>query len=92
MGSDLYTQFAKARETVDEGDAILQKRLKALMFNGPAKSLTATQVAQPAIVCHSIALLRVFESECGFKVSDCELALGHSLGEYSALVATESIR
>lgn len=92
MGSDLYTQFVTARTVIDECDAILQKKLKSLMFNGPAKALTATQIAQPAIVCHSIALLRVFESECGFKVSDCELALGHSLGEYSVLVATESIR
>jgi [acyl-carrier-protein] S-malonyltransferase len=53
--------------------------------------LTLTANAQPAILCHSIALLRVLESEYGFKVKNCTYAMGHSLGEYSALVATDAI-
>lgn len=57
---------------------------------GPQSLLTCTANAQPAILCHSIALLRILQ-ENGLDVKSCTYALGHSLGEYSALVATQAL-
>lgn len=91
MGADIYKSFPAARLVIDECDAAVGGGLKQLMFEGPMPSLTSTENAQPAILCHSIALLRVLESEFGFNVRSFSCALGHSLGEYSALVATDSI-
>jgi [acyl-carrier-protein] S-malonyltransferase len=58
------------------------------MFEGPAETLTLTENAQPALMAHSLAVLRVLESEGGFKLADRAVVVaGHSLGEYSALAA-----
>ncbi|KAG0375179.1 hypothetical protein BGX24_009431, partial [Mortierella sp. AD032] len=66
--------------------------LKRVMFEGPQEELTRTENAQPAILTTSIALLRVLESEKGLDLKEsCRFALGHSLGEYSALVATRAL-
>jgi [acyl-carrier-protein] S-malonyltransferase len=92
MGSDIYDKYPSAKHVVDTCNTLLEFRLKDIMFKGPAGVLTSTKHAQPAIVCHSIALLRVLEQELGFKVEKCQVALGHSLGEYSALVATKSLK
>lgn len=62
------------------------------MFEGPQEELTRTENAQPAILTTSIALLRVLETEQGLDLKEsCRFALGHSLGEYSALVATRAL-
>lgn len=62
------------------------------MFEGPQEELTRTENAQPAILTTSIALLRVLETEHGLDLKEsCRFALGHSLGEYSALVATRAL-
>ena len=66
--------------------------LKRVMFEGPQEELTRTENAQPAILTISIALLRVLETEQGLDLKkQCQFALGHSLGEYSALVATRAL-
>ncbi|CAG8462461.1 9354_t:CDS:10, partial [Ambispora gerdemannii] len=92
MGKDLYASFASAREVFDEADDALGGGFKDLMFGGLQQKLTLTENAQPSILSVSIAILRVLEEEFGFDVSSaCTYALGHSLGEYSALVATKSI-
>ena len=92
MGMDIYNSFESAKSVIDTCDEILGKTLKRLMFEGPPQTLTETSNAQPAIACHSIALLSVLEAEKGFKVSDCAMAMGHSMGEYTALVATKSLK
>lgn len=93
MGSDIYSKYPPSKSIIDTADALLPNaHLKSLMFSGPAADLTQTPNAQPAIVCHSIGLLKALEKQKGFKVQECEMALGHSLGEYSALVATESLK
>lgn len=62
------------------------------MFEGPQEELTRTENAQPAILTTSIAMLRVLETEQGLDLKEsCRFALGHSLGEYSALVATRAL-
>jgi [acyl-carrier-protein] S-malonyltransferase len=85
MGADLYRDFAIARAVFDEADDTLGFKLSRLCFEGPEDELRLTANAQPAILTTSIAALRVLEAES--KVQP-EIAVGHSLGEYSALVAT----
>ncbi|KAG9069799.1 hypothetical protein KI688_009124 [Linnemannia hyalina] len=92
MGKDLYDTYSVARQVVDEADDALGGTLKHVMFDGSQEDLTRTENAQPAILTTSIAMLRVLESERGFKIEEsCKHALGHSLGEYSALVATKAV-
>ncbi|KAF9907276.1 hypothetical protein EC991_011177 [Linnemannia zychae] len=69
-----------------------KRSLKRVMFEGPQEELTRTENAQAAILTTSIALLRVLETEKGLDLKEsCQFALGHSLGEYSALVATRAL-
>ncbi len=88
MGRDLAAAFAPAREVFEEVDEALGERLSKLMFAGPIEELTLTRNAQPALMAHSLAVLRVLEREGRFVLTDkAALVAGHSLGEYSALAA-----
>jgi [acyl-carrier-protein] S-malonyltransferase len=88
MGRDLAAAFAAAREVFEEVDDTLRQKLSKLMFEGPAEDLSLTQNTQPALMAHSLAVLRVLEREGGFALADrAVLVAGHSLGEYSALAA-----
>jgi [acyl-carrier-protein] S-malonyltransferase len=88
MGRDLSTAFAAAREVFQEVDDTLKQKLSKLMFEGPAEELVLTENTQPALMAHSIAVLRVLEAEGGIDIkSRAIVAAGHSLGEYSALCA-----
>lgn len=86
MGSDVYGE-AVVRATFDTASAVLGYDLAALCFAGPAETLARTDVTQPALLTVSIALYRLAR-ERGLQY---EAALGHSLGEYSALVATGAL-
>jgi [acyl-carrier-protein] S-malonyltransferase len=88
MGRDLAAAFAAAREVFEEVDDTLGQKLSKLMFEGPAEELTLTENAQPALMAHSLAVLRVLEREGHFLLPDRAVVVaGHSLGEYSALAA-----
>ena len=88
MGRDLAAAFPAARETFQEVDEALKQKLSRLMFEGPPEELTLTANAQPALMAHSVAVLRVLEREGGFDLAArVALVAGHSLGEYTALVA-----
>ncbi len=88
MGRDLAGAFAAAREVFQEVDDTLGQKLSAIMFEGPAETLTLTENAQPALMAHSLAVLRVLETEGKFKLAyRAVVVAGHSLGEYSALAA-----
>ena len=91
MGHALAQRYTVARETFAEADAILGFSLSELCFNGPADLLTATQNAQPAILTASVAALRVLSAERP-ELSAPTCVAGHSLGEYSALVAAGALR
>ena len=92
MGSDLAAAFSAAREVFGEVDDTLGQRLSKLMFEGPIEELTLTQNAQPALMALSVAVVRVLAAEGGVKVGDvATLVAGHSLGEYSALVASGAL-
>ncbi|WP_135467896.1 ACP S-malonyltransferase [Crenalkalicoccus roseus] len=91
MGRDLAAAFPAAREVFEEVDEALKQRLSRLMFEGPAEELTLTANAQPALMAHSVAVLRVLEREGGFSLPGrVALVAGHSLGEYSALTAARA--
>lgn len=88
MGKDLADAFAPAREVFQEVDDALSQKLSKLMWEGPESDLTLTENAQPAIMAHSMAVLRILEKEMGLDVAKhAYLVAGHSLGEYSALCA-----
>src|SRR6267142_5964782 len=88
MGKDLAEKFPAARQVFEEADRELGFALSELCFNGPAEQLQLTENTQPAILTVSIAALRAMETE-GFPKPD--FVAGHSLGEYSALVAAGSL-
>jgi [acyl-carrier-protein] S-malonyltransferase len=88
MGAELAAASAVAREVFQEVDEALSQKLSALMFEGPEDQLTLTENAQPAIMAHAIAVLRILEQEGGLSLTaKGECVAGHSLGEYSALCA-----
>jgi len=91
MGQALAEGYPVARDTFAEADTILGFALSALCFSGPAETLTETRNAQPALLTTSIAALRALQTARPALPSPCCVA-GHSLGEYSALVAAGALR
>jgi [acyl-carrier-protein] S-malonyltransferase len=91
MGRDLAAAFTAAREVFQEVDDTLNQKLSKLMFEGPGEDLILTENTQPALMAHSLAVLRVLEKEGGFTLRQKAVVVaGHSLGEYSALAAAGS--
>ena len=88
MGQELAKQFEVARETFEEADEALGFSISKLCFEGPEEDLKRTENTQPALVATSVAALRVLRS---LGVGVPAFVAGHSLGEYSALVAAESL-
>ena len=89
MGKDLCAQFAVAKQTFAEADDALGSGLSELCFYGPEGDLKLTENTQPAILTTSVAALRVLESETAMRPA---FVAGHSLGEYSALVAVDALQ
>ncbi len=87
MGSKLYETSDIAKNLFESANNILGYNIKDLMLNGPIESLTSTENAQPALLTSSYAYYKHF-TDSGNKVDACA---GHSLGEYTALVAAEVI-
>jgi [acyl-carrier-protein] S-malonyltransferase len=88
MGTELAAASAAAREVFEEVDEALGQNLFQIMAEGPEETLTLTENAQPAIMAHAIAVLRVLEREGGIAIADtADFVAGHSLGEYTALCA-----
>jgi [acyl-carrier-protein] S-malonyltransferase len=88
MGRDLYENFEVARETFEEADDALGFEISSICFDGPEEELRLTANTQPAILTVSASALRVLQSEIDLAPN---LLAGHSLGEYSALVAGGAI-
>jgi len=85
MGKDFYDQFPTARKMYQTANEILGFDLSRVSFEGPEDSIKQTRVTQPAIFVHSLVALEILKEKLGNL--DCQMAAGHSLGEYSALVA-----
>ena len=88
MGRDVFERSQAARETFEAADTALGFSLSKIIFEGPESELRRTELQQPAILTTSIALLRALEEIVPVLP---DFVLGHSLGEYSALVAVEAI-
>ena len=92
MGKEIYDNHIAAREVFEEVNDSLSKNLSDIIFNGPQETLTLTENAQPSIMCVSMAVMRVLEEEFKFNTRDhISYFAGHSLGEYTALAASNSI-
>jgi len=86
MGKDLYESSAEAKELFEQANDILGFRITDIMFEGTAEQLKETKVTQPAVVLHSVILAKTLGDS--FKP---EMVAGHSLGEFSALVANGTL-
>jgi [acyl-carrier-protein] S-malonyltransferase len=84
MGKDLADKYPVAKQTFDEADEALGYKLSTVCFEGPEDQLRLTEITQPAILTVSIAALRVLET----RIPKPSYVAGHSLGEYSAHVAS----
>ena len=87
MGMALAETEPEAKKTLQEADKILGFPLSAIMMDGPEDRLRLTEYTQPAILTHSIMVVRAL----GFKLPKPDFVAGHSLGEYSALAASGAI-
>lgn len=91
MGKAIYDEFAPARSVFEEVDEALREKLSDLIFSGDIQDLTLTANVQPALMCVSMAVIRVLRS-LGFRLGEHAVCVaGHSLGEYSALAAAEAL-
>lgn len=86
MGKELYEQSAEAKALFEQANEILGFRITDIMFNGTEEDLKETKVTQPAIFLHSVILAKVLGPS--FKP---DMVAGHSLGEFSALVAAGAL-
>jgi [acyl-carrier-protein] S-malonyltransferase len=89
MGKSLFENFAVARQAFEEASDATKTNLKKLCFDGPESDLMLTENTQPCLVTASIAAFRVVQAETGFTPA---AVAGHSLGEYSALVAAGALK
>lgn len=91
MGRDLYEASNQAKNIFDEADQVLGFKLSNICFDGPIEELTKSKICQPAILTMSIAVWEVFKSSVHCPLSTIGYVAGLSLGEYSALVASQAI-
>ena len=90
MGKALAEAYPAAAAVFEEVDDALGEKLSAVIWEGPAETLTLTANTQPALFATSIAAMRALEAE-GVSISDAAFVAGHSLGEYSALCAAGAL-
>jgi [acyl-carrier-protein] S-malonyltransferase len=92
MGKALADAFSASRAVFAEVDDALGEKLSAILWDGPAETLTLTENAQPGLMAVSLAAMRALEAEAGIELErDAAFVAGHSLGEYSALAAAGSL-
>jgi len=91
MGQDLYNNCPQAKEIFQEADDALGFSLSRLCFEGPEDELTRTDNVQPAILVTSIACLKAAKEKCNASLPAPAFVAGHSLGEYTALVAANAL-
>ena len=92
MGKDLYENFAIAKEVFQEVNDALKISLSEIIFVDEDKTLNHTVNTQPAIMTVGVAIFKVLEKEFGLKINHFDYCAGHSLGEYTALVCSGSLK
>ena len=92
MGKELFDNFSSAKEVFEEVNDSLSRNLTNIIFNGPQAELTLTKNAQPAIMCVSMAIMKILKKDFNLDLNDhASYFAGHSLGEYTALAAANSL-
>lgn len=88
MGKEIHDHYPSVQEMFDQANEALGKDIRNLMFNGPKETLTETENTQPALLLSSVAVYSILKEE-GIAP---DMVVGHSLGEYSALVAAGALK
>jgi len=91
MAKNLYNEFPYVKELFNNADDILKIKLSDIIFNGPQEELNLTINTQPAIFLVSYSIFTIIKKETKFNLEKANFFAGHSLGEYSALAASDSI-
>jgi len=92
MGLEFYKNFDTARKIFSEADENLNFKISKIILEGPEKDLKLTQNTQPAILTVTCAIYNVLKKDFGIKLNNFKYYAGHSLGEYSALVCSGSLK
>ena len=91
MASEFYSNFKIVKEIFEKADETLKFSLSKIILSGSDEDLKKTEITQPAILTTSFAIFSVLKQEFNFDLSKVKYIAGHSLGEYSALVASGSL-
>tara|TARA_X000000950_G_scaffold49803_1_gene58461 strand:- start:29 stop:970 length:942 start_codon:yes stop_codon:yes gene_type:complete len=91
MGHEIFKNFEIVKKIFKQADEKLKYSISKLILDGPEDELQLTQNTQPAILTVSYSIFKVLKDEFGFNFSSFKYFAGHSLGEYSALVCSESL-
>ena len=92
MGLDLYKNFTEAREVFEQVDSAISKKISSIIFGDNSDLLNKTENTQVAIFTISMAILAIIKKQTNKNINElCSMVAGHSLGEYSALTATDSL-
>lgn len=91
MGHDFYKNFKVAKQIYDEVDESLCLSLSSIIFEDSRGDINLTANTQPAIMATGVAIFKVLQETNGIKIEDFDFCAGHSLGEYTALVCSDSI-
>ena len=91
MGSELYSNFEIVKKIFKDADEKLDYPISKLILNGPENELQLTKNTQPAILTVSYSIFKVLKVEFGLELKSFKYFAGHSLGEYSALVCSDSL-
>ena len=92
MGLEFYNNFDVVKKIFQEADDRLNYSLSKIILEGPEDKLQLTQNTQPAILTVSYSIFKTLIDEFNFNITDCKFFAGHSLGEYSALVCSNSLK
>ena len=92
MGSDFYNEFNEVKEIFEIADNVLKFKISKIILEGPENELKLTQNTQPAIMTVSYAIFSVLKKHFNLDLKSFKFLAGHSLGEYSALVCSNSLR
>jgi [acyl-carrier-protein] S-malonyltransferase len=92
MGKNLYEKFDYVKTLFEQADDILQKSISKIILEGPKELIDQTENTQPAIFLVSYSIYEVIKKETSFNLNNAKFFAGHSLGEYSALTCSGSLR
>ena len=92
MGSEFYKKFNLVKNIFKEADDVLNFSLTKMILEGPADQLQLTKNTQPAILTVSYSIFKIMRDEFNFNFDNFKYFAGHSLGEYSALVCSDSLK